>query len=169
VQQGLAAKESCEREGREVKSHRGREVRELWDRRSIDRFLQGTKGTLGREVSRLLVTMRVSSAEGSGMSSGMEEIWLFARETIVRFGQEETASEGKIAKLQLSRRIVLRFGRAAPRLDGREERPVPERSRVVRDRPRERISSGKEVKGEASLRCVRLASRYPPCWRVMRS
>lgn len=65
-------------------------------------------------------------------------------------------TEGKVEKLLLDKNRMRRLGREVPKLEGSEERPVPERSRWVRVVPRERIAEGKrpEGRGQVSFKWV---------------
>ena len=63
-------------------------------------------------------------------------------------------TEGKLVKLLLDKKRMRRCGREVPKLEGRELRPVLERSRCVKVAPRVRISRGKEGRGTVSFRVV---------------
>lgn len=62
-------------------------------------------------------------------------------------------TEGKVVKLLLDKKRMRRLGSEVPKVGGREERPVPERSRWVSVLPRERMAGGRpEGRGQVSLR-----------------
>lgn len=80
----------------------------------------------GREGMRLSVRISQRSL-GGRVFSGMLVSELWRKATISRVWWEERS--GKVVKAQLERKRILRLGREVVKLGGREERPVPERSR----------------------------------------
>lgn len=105
----------------------------------------------GRDSIRLSV--KISHLSLGGREPSGIEVMPFERKATISSEGHVDKTEGKVVKLLDERKRMRRLGREVPKLEGREERPVPERSRRVSVLPRERMAGGRPVeRGQVSFR-----------------